>query len=201
MRSCKIEDCATSSNDQRKICIQFRRSRWKPDSTIPNARHESSRYVKRNIEACSALGRMSLIQWRSLPRSSVSCTSICIFVCVWFCFVFGFVQGSGPVQIAMGTRHKRCCQLMSLQLTVPICFSLRLSPPFSFVLMVRKGYRDPPYHNWMHAFSAAHFCYLLVKNAGVTDRLRFGYLHCYYSVIALYSVHLRSPTQSVPKNA
>uniref|UniRef100_A0A674JQA2 Phosphodiesterase n=1 Tax=Terrapene triunguis TaxID=2587831 RepID=A0A674JQA2_9SAUR len=33
-----------------------------------------------------------------------------------------------------------------------------------FCLMVRKGYRDPPYHNWMHAFSVSHFCYLLYKN-------------------------------------
>ncbi|KZS09939.1 putative cAMP and cAMP-inhibited cGMP 3',5'-cyclic phosphodiesterase 10A [Daphnia magna] len=32
-----------------------------------------------------------------------------------------------------------------------------------FVLMVRKGYRDPPYHNWMHAFSVFHFSYLLIK--------------------------------------
>ncbi|XP_029823434.1 cGMP-dependent 3',5'-cyclic phosphodiesterase isoform X2 [Ixodes scapularis] len=33
-----------------------------------------------------------------------------------------------------------------------------------FVLMVKKGYRDPPYHNWYHAFAVAHFCYLLLKN-------------------------------------
>ena len=33
-----------------------------------------------------------------------------------------------------------------------------------FVIMVRKGYRNPPYHNWMHAFSVAHFCYTLYKN-------------------------------------
>uniref|UniRef100_A0A8C0IZ12 Phosphodiesterase n=1 Tax=Chelonoidis abingdonii TaxID=106734 RepID=A0A8C0IZ12_CHEAB len=33
-----------------------------------------------------------------------------------------------------------------------------------FCLMVRKGYRDPPYHNWMHAFSVSHFCYLLYRN-------------------------------------
>lgn len=35
-----------------------------------------------------------------------------------------------------------------------------------FILMVKKGYRDLPYHNWMHAFSVAHFCYLLLK---ITD--------------------------------
>ncbi|KAF4517970.1 hypothetical protein B566_EDAN005337 [Ephemera danica] len=33
-----------------------------------------------------------------------------------------------------------------------------------FVLLVKKGYRDPPYHNWMHAFTVAHFAYLLLKN-------------------------------------
>ncbi|XP_019855662.1 PREDICTED: cGMP-dependent 3',5'-cyclic phosphodiesterase-like isoform X2 [Amphimedon queenslandica] len=33
-----------------------------------------------------------------------------------------------------------------------------------FVIMVKKGYRNPPYHNWMHAFSVAHFCYSLIKN-------------------------------------
>uniref|UniRef100_A0A1I8IRH7 Phosphodiesterase n=1 Tax=Macrostomum lignano TaxID=282301 RepID=A0A1I8IRH7_9PLAT len=33
-----------------------------------------------------------------------------------------------------------------------------------FVLLARKGYRDPPYHNWSHAFSVAHFTYLCLKN-------------------------------------
>ncbi len=33
-----------------------------------------------------------------------------------------------------------------------------------FVLMVRRGYRDPPYHNWMHAFTVAHFAFLLIEN-------------------------------------
>ncbi|XP_055937013.1 cGMP-dependent 3',5'-cyclic phosphodiesterase-like isoform X1 [Argiope bruennichi] len=36
-----------------------------------------------------------------------------------------------------------------------------------FVLMVKKGYRDPPYHNWMHAFAVAHFCYLMHKNVNL----------------------------------
>ncbi|KAG9351420.1 hypothetical protein JZ751_022670, partial [Albula glossodonta] len=40
-----------------------------------------------------------------------------------------------------------------------------------FCLMVKKGYRDPPYHNWMHAFSVSHFCYLLCKNLQLTNYL------------------------------
>ena len=38
-----------------------------------------------------------------------------------------------------------------------------------FILMVRRGYRDPPYHNWMHAFSVAHFCFLLVTNCRLVE--------------------------------
>nr|XP_023648140.1 cGMP-dependent 3',5'-cyclic phosphodiesterase [Paramormyrops kingsleyae] len=40
-----------------------------------------------------------------------------------------------------------------------------------FCLMVKKGYRDPPYHNWMHAFSVSHFCYLLYKNLQLANYL------------------------------
>ncbi|XP_068601832.1 cGMP-dependent 3',5'-cyclic phosphodiesterase [Brachionichthys hirsutus] len=40
-----------------------------------------------------------------------------------------------------------------------------------FCLMVKRGYRDPPYHNWMHAFSVTHFCYLLYKKAGLSNYL------------------------------
>ncbi|XP_018421550.1 PREDICTED: cGMP-dependent 3',5'-cyclic phosphodiesterase-like, partial [Nanorana parkeri] len=40
-----------------------------------------------------------------------------------------------------------------------------------FCLMVKKGYRDPPYHNWMHAFSVTHFCYLLYKNLELVNYL------------------------------
>eukprot|EP00057_Strongylocentrotus_purpuratus_P029054 XP_011683528.1 PREDICTED: cGMP-dependent 3',5'-cyclic phosphodiesterase [Strongylocentrotus purpuratus] len=33
-----------------------------------------------------------------------------------------------------------------------------------FCMLVKRGYRDPPYHNWYHAFTVGHFCYLLYKN-------------------------------------
>ena len=39
-----------------------------------------------------------------------------------------------------------------------------------FVLMVKRGYRDPPYHNWYHALSVAHCCYVLHQNC---DHLSF----------------------------
>lgn len=50
----------------------------------------------------------------------------------------------------------------------------RISKPklARFVLMVRKGYRDPPYHNWVHAFSVAHFCYVMYKNFGLSNYMK-----------------------------
>ncbi|XP_028406740.1 cGMP-dependent 3',5'-cyclic phosphodiesterase-like isoform X2 [Dendronephthya gigantea] len=38
-----------------------------------------------------------------------------------------------------------------------------------FILMIKKGYRDLPYHNWTHAFTVSHFCYLLYKNLQQID--------------------------------
>lgn len=34
---------------------------------------------------------------------------------------------------------------------------------------MKKGYRDAPYHNWIHAFSVTHFSYLLMKNLRLID--------------------------------
>ncbi|XP_059476032.1 cGMP-dependent 3',5'-cyclic phosphodiesterase-like [Neocloeon triangulifer] len=39
-----------------------------------------------------------------------------------------------------------------------------------FVLLVKRGYRDPPYHNWMHAFTVTHFAFLLLKNLKVVEQ-------------------------------
>eukprot|EP00112_Aurelia_sp_Birch-Aquarium-sp1_P008515 Seg1940.2 transcript_id=Seg1940.2/GoldUCD/mRNA.D3Y31 product="cGMP-dependent 3' 5'-cyclic phosphodiesterase" protein_id=Seg1940.2/GoldUCD/D3Y31 len=41
-----------------------------------------------------------------------------------------------------------------------------------FCLTVRRGYRDPPYHNWTHAWTVAHFCYLLLKNTDAPSMLK-----------------------------
>ncbi|XP_064404655.1 cGMP-dependent 3',5'-cyclic phosphodiesterase-like isoform X2 [Halichondria panicea] len=41
----------------------------------------------------------------------------------------------------------------------------------SFIVRVKKGYRNPPYHNWDHAFSVSHYCYSLFKNCSSLDLL------------------------------
>nr|KAF6343408.1 phosphodiesterase 2A [Pipistrellus kuhlii] len=78
------------------------------------------------------------------------------------------------------TNTPNCCMTASslwlpLTLTLPVsptplALFLRMTLPW-FCLMVKKGYRDPPYHNWMHAFSVSHFCYLLYKNLELTNYL------------------------------
>ena len=57
-----------------------------------------------------------------------------------------------------------CMFLFPAGYTVYIYFLSR------FVLMVKRSYRDPPYHNWYHALSVAHFCYVLYQNC---DHLSF----------------------------
>ncbi|CAG9838099.1 unnamed protein product [Diabrotica balteata] len=39
-----------------------------------------------------------------------------------------------------------------------------------FLLYVKKGYRDLPYHNWIHAFSTTHFAYLALKNFSLVEK-------------------------------
>lgn len=40
-----------------------------------------------------------------------------------------------------------------------------------FLLMVQKGYRVVPYHNWSHAFAVAHFCFILLRMSSVKSSL------------------------------
>lgn len=55
---------------------------------------------------------------------------------------------------------------------------------FRFILYVKKGYRDAPYHNWMHAFSVAHFAYLLMKNLKLVED---GYMTSLQALVFLVS--------------
>ncbi|XP_033349474.1 cGMP-dependent 3',5'-cyclic phosphodiesterase-like isoform X1 [Bombus vosnesenskii] len=48
-------------------------------------------------------------------------------------------------------------------------WKLKLSTLTRFILYVKKGYRDAPYHNWIHAFSVAHFGYLLIQNLNLIN--------------------------------
>ncbi|XP_071454561.1 cGMP-dependent 3',5'-cyclic phosphodiesterase-like [Hetaerina americana] len=53
-----------------------------------------------------------------------------------------------------------------------------------FILYVQRGYRDPPYHNWMHAFSVAHFAYLLLKNLKLMEKGHITELEGFVFIVA-----------------
>jgi cGMP-dependent 3',5'-cyclic phosphodiesterase len=50
-------------------------------------------------------------------------------------------------------------------------FRVRSQTLARFLLMVQKGYRDVPFHNWVHAFSVGHFAHLLLKLSTVKKHL------------------------------
>lgn len=49
----------------------------------------------------------------------------------------------------------------------------------NFVLYVKKGYRDTPYHNWMHAFSVTHFAYVVIKQLNLIEEGYLTYVYIY----------------------
>ncbi|KAH0955091.1 hypothetical protein HN011_006527 [Eciton burchellii] len=62
-------------------------------------------------------------------------------------------------------KHTAC---YTIKMFTNLCFDtnwkIKMSTLARFILYVKKSYRDAAYHNWMHAFSVAHFAYLLIKN-------------------------------------
>jgi len=50
--------------------------------------------------------------------------------------------------------------------------------------MVRRGYRDPPYHNWAHAYSVAHFAFLLLSHLNLVQAGVISELEAFALVIA-----------------
>lgn len=55
-------------------------------------------------------------------------------------------------------------------------FEIRREVLTNFLLYIQRGYREPkdaPYHNWMHAFTAAHFAYVAIRQFKLIER---GYI-------------------------
>ncbi|XP_011498847.1 PREDICTED: cGMP-dependent 3',5'-cyclic phosphodiesterase-like [Ceratosolen solmsi marchali] len=82
-------------------------------------------------------------------------------------------------------RHMPCYVLkMFADLDFIRRWKIRKNVLARFILYVKKGYRDAPYHNWMHAFSVAHFAYLLMKNLNL---VRDGYMSSLQALVFLVS--------------
>ncbi|KAL1491353.1 hypothetical protein ABEB36_011962 [Hypothenemus hampei] len=67
-----------------------------------------------------------------------------------------------------------------------------------FILYVRKGYRDVPYHNWSHAFSVAHFAYLALTNFQLVEKGYFTQLEAlaYFISCLCHDIDHRGTTNS-----
>uniref|UniRef100_A0A915C040 Phosphodiesterase n=2 Tax=Parascaris univalens TaxID=6257 RepID=A0A915C040_PARUN len=76
-----------------------------------------------------------------------------------------------PRSIGTGDTYIEASLSMFKELGFIERFRLRRRTLARFLLMVQKGYRDVPYHNWSHAFAVGHFCYLLVRTAAVRNAL------------------------------
>ncbi|XP_060080047.1 uncharacterized protein LOC132559446, partial [Ylistrum balloti] len=66
---------------------------------------------------------------------------------------------------------EKACLTMFEDLGFISKFRIKRDTLARFVLMVRRGYRNPPYHNWMHAFAVTHFCYVCMKNLKLSQYL------------------------------
>ncbi|GFR02488.1 cGMP-dependent 3',5'-cyclic phosphodiesterase, partial [Trichonephila clavata] len=74
---------------------------------------------------------------------------------------------------------------------------LRKSTLIRFIITVKQGYRDPPYHNWKHGFSVAHFSYLLLKNLKLMGN-QLSYLEglCLFVACLCHDLDHRGTTSS-----
>jgi cGMP-dependent 3',5'-cyclic phosphodiesterase len=83
-----------------------------------------------------------------------------------------------PRSIGTGDTYVEAALSMFKDLGFIERYRLRRRTLARFLLMVQKGYRDVPYHNWSHAFAVGHFCYLLIRMPAVkkalTDLERFS---------------------------
>ncbi|OON21135.1 hypothetical protein X801_02974 [Opisthorchis viverrini] len=77
--------------------------------------------------------------------------------------------GYKPAVVITGTKSSRHA-LLGMFEDLELINKWRLSRRTlaHFILMVCRGYRNPPYHNWTHAFSVTHFIYICGKNLPLT---------------------------------
>lgn len=43
-------------------------------------------------------------------------------------------------------------------------FNIKTTKLARFILYVKKGYRDVPYHSWLHAFNVGQWAYAAISN-------------------------------------
>ncbi|CDW57862.1 cGMP dependent 3',5' cyclic phosphodiesterase [Trichuris trichiura] len=68
-----------------------------------------------------------------------------------------------PRELSLQDTHMACLS-MFVDLGLMNLFRIKRRKLSRFLLSLEKAYRDVPYHNWYHAFTVAHFCYLILRN-------------------------------------
>ncbi|KAI4477544.1 hypothetical protein M0804_012661 [Polistes exclamans] len=63
-------------------------------------------------------------------------------------------------------------------------FKIKMNTLARFILYVKKAYRHAPYHNWVHAFSVAHFAYLLIRNLNLIKENYLTYLQAFVFLVS-----------------
>ncbi|XP_060579444.1 cGMP-dependent 3',5'-cyclic phosphodiesterase-like [Ruditapes philippinarum] len=82
-----------------------------------------------------------------------------------------FIEFSYAPRSLLEDKTLLACLSMFEDLNLISRWRIRRETIARFVLMVKKGYRNPPYHNWMHAYTVAQFCYQLIKNLKLENTL------------------------------
>ncbi|KAK6017424.1 3'5'-cyclic nucleotide phosphodiesterase, partial [Ostertagia ostertagi] len=76
-----------------------------------------------------------------------------------------------PRSIGDGDAYIAASMTMFEDLGFTARYSMNKRKLASFLLRVAKGYREVPYHNWSHAFSVAHFCWISLRTPAVLHGL------------------------------
>nr|CAB3264733.1 cAMP and cAMP-inhibited cGMP 3',5'-cyclic phosphodiesterase 10A [Phallusia mammillata] len=98
---------------------------------------------------------------KSIPRSSLTMAN----------FHPDFDKFVYPPRLLENNLKIKACIWMYEDLGLISKFHIPMRTLVHFMLMVRKGYRDPPYHNFDHAFSVMHHAYLIAKNLQLNSKL------------------------------
>ncbi|XP_076468389.1 cGMP-dependent 3',5'-cyclic phosphodiesterase-like [Babylonia areolata] len=107
-----------------------------------------------------------------------------------------FNRFSFPPRILAETRTPAACLAMFEDLGFVSRWRVKSDTLARFLLMVKKGYRNPPYHNWMHAFTVAHFGYLCIKNLQLANYLEDIELFALFVSCLCHDIDHRGTTNS-----
>ncbi|KAF5286811.1 hypothetical protein FQR65_LT12432 [Abscondita terminalis] len=96
------------------------------------------------------------------------------------------------------------CQILKMFETLHLLqtFGLKRETFVRFILHVKKGYRDTPYHNWQHAFSVTHFAYCAIVQLKLIEDGYFTHLEAMAYLIAClcHDIDHRGTTNSFQKD-